>query len=104
LFTVSADSTLFAEPEPPTVPGVEWPVVRPAALDRAARRRRYPIPPLELSSTGRHGVALGDAAIPVEMLLSVEINAGDYVGKAVHARRKEWQNAGNSVGKTLDSE
>ena len=77
--------TVVAWPEPPTVPQFERPVVvpatvKPAALDRAARRRRYPVPPLELSRTGRHGADLGAAAIPVGVLLGIKSGPRTYIG------------------------
>ena len=87
--------TVLAWPEPPTVPQFEWPVVVPAAnsspavLDLAARRRRYPVPPLELSRTGRHGADLGDAAIPVDVLLGIKSGPRTYIGKARHAKPRE---------------
>jgi hypothetical protein len=82
---------LLAIPDPPTVPKIEWPVVTPAEKSSA----KPAIPPLELSRSGRHGVNLGDAAIPAASL----INHGTYVGKAVHARRDEKQ-VGNQAGNT----
>ena len=75
------DSTPVSWPEPPTVPRVEWPVVKPAAKSTA----RSVAPPVELSRTGRHGVELGDAAVPAAAL----VNSGTYTGKARHARPKE---------------
>jgi len=80
---------LLTVPDPPTVPKIEWPVVTPKAKPSA----KPVIPPLELSRSGRHGVNLGDAAIPAAAL----INHGTYVGKAVHARKTEKQ-VGNTGG------
>jgi len=75
------DSAPVPWPDPPTVPRVEWPVVKPAVKPTA----RSAAPPLELSRTGRHGAGLGDAAVPAAAL----VNSGTYVGTAKHAKRME---------------
>jgi len=88
---MSSSGTLLADPDPPTVPKIEWPTIAPALKSSA----KTAVPPLELSRSGRHGANLGDAAIPAAAL----INHGTYVGKAVHARR-DGKQVGNQAGNT----
>lgn len=74
---MTRSSALFPAAEPPTIPQIEWPVVRPAAGKPA-------VPPRALPTTGRRGVRGGDDVWPAAAL----VNSGTYVGKAVHAKGK----------------
>jgi len=69
---------LIPWPDPPTVPRVEWPVVKPAAVERNATV-------IALAQAGRRGLRDGENIWPAAAL----VNSGTYVGTAKHAKRME---------------